>query len=71
MCTASICLVQQLVYAASYLVDGSLLQCVCKMCLDAYRYLQGKAQLLYPEPRDVFPCELIEGEVCRPPTSYL
>ena len=35
------------------------------------RYLQGKAQLLYPEPRDVFPCELIDSEVCRPPTSYL
>ena len=37
----------------------------------ARRYLQGKAQLLYPEPRDVFPCELIDSEVCRPPTSYL
>ncbi|KAL0028857.1 hypothetical protein WJX77_001267 [Trebouxia sp. C0004] len=35
------------------------------------KYLQGKAQLLYPEPRDVFPCELIDGDVCRPPTSYL
>jgi glucose-6-phosphate isomerase len=35
------------------------------------RYLEGKAQLLYPEPRDVFPCELIDSELCRPPTSYL
>jgi hypothetical protein len=24
------------------------------------RYLEGKAQLLYPEPKDVFPKELIE-----------
>lgn len=34
------------------------------------RYLDGKAQLLYPEPRDVFPCDLIESDTCRPPTSY-
>jgi glucose-6-phosphate isomerase len=24
------------------------------------KYLQGKTQLLYPEPRDVFPAELLE-----------
>lgn len=24
------------------------------------KYLQGKTQLLYPEPRDVFPSELLE-----------
>ncbi|KAK9809232.1 hypothetical protein WJX72_011796 [[Myrmecia] bisecta] len=35
------------------------------------RYLEGKAQLLYPEPRDVFPCDLIDSEHCRPPTSYV
>lgn len=35
------------------------------------RYLAGKHQLLYPEPRDVFPCDLIESELCRPPTSYV
>ena len=32
------------------------------------RYLQGKTQLLYPEPKDVFPEELIKST--RPPTSY-
>lgn len=31
------------------------------------RYLEGKAQLLYPEPRDVFPCELIHSEACVAP----
>lgn len=35
------------------------------------RYLEGKAQLIYPDPVDVFPCELISSESCRPPTSYL
>lgn len=34
------------------------------------RYLDGKDKLLYPEPRDVFPCDLIDSEHCRPPTSY-
>lgn len=34
------------------------------------RYLKGKAQLLYPEPEDVFPCDIIDSEHCRPPTSY-
>jgi glucose-6-phosphate isomerase len=34
------------------------------------RYLDGKDKLLYPEPRDVFPCDLIDAEHCRPPTSY-
>lgn len=29
------------------------------------RYLDGKAQLLYPEPRDVFPCDLIASEECE------
>lgn len=28
------------------------------------RYLDGKAQLLYPEPTDVFPCDLIHAEGC-------
>ncbi len=28
------------------------------------RYLDGKHQLLYPEPKDVFPCELIDSETC-------
>ena len=28
------------------------------------RYLGGKAQLLYPEPRDVFPCDLIHSDGC-------
>lgn len=28
------------------------------------KYLDGKAQLLYPEPRDVFPCDLIHNEGC-------
>ncbi|CAL5218666.1 g372 [Coccomyxa viridis] len=34
------------------------------------RYLDGKARLLYPEPEDVFPCDLIDADHCRPPTSY-
>lgn len=28
------------------------------------RYLDGKAKLIYDEPRDVFPCELLDGEFC-------
>jgi glucose-6-phosphate isomerase len=35
-------------------------------------YLDGKAVLKYPEPRDVFPCDLIHSELCRsrtPPPS--
>ena len=44
--------------------------CEVSACLSD-RYLEGKAQLLYPEPRDVFPCELLDSEMCRPPTSYL
>jgi len=28
------------------------------------RYLDGKAKLIYPEPRDVFPCELLDSEFC-------
>ena len=32
------------------------------------RYLDGKTQLLYPEPKDVFPADLIKST--RPPTSY-
>jgi glucose-6-phosphate isomerase len=35
------------------------------------KYLEGKAQLLYPEPADVFPCDLIDADHCRPPTSYV
>ncbi|KAK9786064.1 hypothetical protein WJX73_005394 [Symbiochloris irregularis] len=35
------------------------------------RYLSGKAELLYPEPHDVFPCDLIDSEYCQPPTSYV
>lgn len=35
------------------------------------RYLEGKAQLKYAEPEDVFPCELIDSDECRPPTSYV
>ena len=27
-------------------------------------YLAGKAQLLYPEPRDIFTCDLIHAEGC-------
>jgi len=34
------------------------------------KYLDGKTQLLYPEPEDVFPCSIIDSEECRPPTSY-
>ena len=34
------------------------------------RYLEGKAQLKYAEPEDVFPCDLIDSDECRPPTSY-
>ena len=30
------------------------------------KYLQGKTILQYPEPRDVFPCDLIESENCIP-----
>ncbi|CAK0773032.1 hypothetical protein CVIRNUC_004023 [Coccomyxa viridis] len=35
------------------------------------RYLEGKARLLYPEPEDVFPCDLIDADHCRPPSSYV
>eukprot|EP00227_Mantoniella_beaufortii_P020363 CAMPEP_0197580612 /NCGR_PEP_ID=MMETSP1326-20131121/4364_1 /TAXON_ID=1155430 /ORGANISM="Genus nov. species nov., Strain RCC2288" /LENGTH=611 /DNA_ID=CAMNT_0043144395 /DNA_START=127 /DNA_END=1962 /DNA_ORIENTATION=+ len=35
------------------------------------RYLEGKAQLKYTEPMDVFPCTLIDSDECRPPTSYV
>jgi len=35
------------------------------------KYLAGKAQLLYPKPADVFPCDLIDSDHCRPPTSYV
>ncbi|KAG7670280.1 hypothetical protein Ndes2526B_g00020 [Nannochloris sp. 'desiccata'] len=28
------------------------------------RYLDGKQQLLYPEPKDVFPCDMIHSEGC-------
>mmetsp|Transcript_20351 Transcript_20351/g.56403 ORF Transcript_20351/g.56403 Transcript_20351/m.56403 type:complete len:668 (+) Transcript_20351:173-2176(+) len=34
-------------------------------------YLEGKASLKYAEPMDVFPCDLIDSELCRPPTSYM
>jgi glucose-6-phosphate isomerase len=37
----------------------------------AHRYLEGKARLLYPEPEDVFPCDLIDADHCRPPSSYV
>ena len=37
----------------------------------AHRYLEGKARLLYPEPQDVFPCDLIDADHCRPPSSYV
>ena len=33
------------------------------------RYLEGKQQLVYADPVDVFPCDLIDE--CRPPTSYV
>ena len=39
--------------------------------LHARRYLEGKARLLYPEPEDVFPCDLIDADHCRPPSSYV
>jgi glucose-6-phosphate isomerase len=32
------------------------------------KYLQGKTQLLYPEPKDVFPADLISST--KRPTSY-
>jgi len=35
------------------------------------RYLEGKAQLKYDAPVDVFPCDLIDSDECRPPTSYV
>jgi len=35
------------------------------------RYLKGKAQLKYAEAEDVFPCDLIDSDECRPPTSYV
>ena len=35
------------------------------------RYLEGKAQLKYDQPEDVFPCDLIDSDECRPPTSYV
>ena len=41
-----------------------------KVSLFGCRYLEGKARLLYPEPEDVFPCDLIDADHCRPPSSY-
>ncbi|KAI3431268.1 hypothetical protein D9Q98_004329 [Chlorella vulgaris] len=29
------------------------------------RYLDGKNQMLYPEPQDIFPCDLIHSEECE------
>ena len=40
-------------------------------CVHVARYLEGKARLLYPEPEDVFPCDLIDADHCRPPSSYV
>ena len=40
-------------------------------CVHVPRYLEGKARLLYPEPEDVFPCDLIDADHCRPPSSYV
>jgi glucose-6-phosphate isomerase len=34
------------------------------------RYLDGKAQLLYPEPHDVFPCDLIHSDGCAVPDDF-
>jgi glucose-6-phosphate isomerase len=34
------------------------------------RYLEGKSQLIYPDPYDTFPTELIQSEVAKPPSSY-
>jgi len=31
------------------------------------RYLKGKTFLQYPEPKDVFPCDIIDSENCIPP----
>jgi glucose-6-phosphate isomerase len=28
-------------------------------------YLEGKANLLYPDGEDVFPCELIHSQLCK------
>lgn len=52
-----------------------MLQLCCKWqqppdSAELSRYLDGKDKLLYPEPRDVFPCDLIDSDHCRPPTSY-
>lgn len=33
------------------------------------RYLDGKKQMLYAEPRDVFPCDIIQSEECEVPLS--
>jgi glucose-6-phosphate isomerase len=35
------------------------------------RYLDGKAQLLYPKPIDVFPCDLISMDECEMPKELL
>lgn len=37
----------------------------CTPHLPCGRYLDGKAQLLYPEPEDVFPCDLIHQDGCK------
>lgn len=34
--------------------------------LQCRRYLDGKNQMLYPEPRDVFPCDLIHSGQSHP-----
>eukprot|EP00854_Cymbomonas_tetramitiformis_P002537 gene2537-3287_t len=33
------------------------------------KYLDGKAELLYPEAMDVFPCDILDSDYCNPPTS--
>ena len=35
------------------------------------RYLEGKAQLEYAEPEDVFPCDLIDSDEAGSPTPYV
>ena len=52
-------------------VPGHAVQCIAQAWRCLRRYLEGKARLLYPEPEDVFPCDLIDSDTCRPPSSYV
>ena len=48
--------------ASNLLIPSCFQACLRSVVrLPSNRYLDGKNQMLYPEPRDVFPCDLIHS----------